>query len=183
MAFGIMGPFVERALVNRGYSPVDAIKMVKRQDPQVLPVLQEVMKSRPVEMNRAPTLHKYNIMAFEPVLVPGHVVHVNPSVCPGFNADFDGDAVNIHVPVSDNARKEAMEKMRPSRNLITLSNHKIMYKPEKEYMQGLYIASRMGQAPNGRAQIFRTLEEARDAYRSGVINIDTPIQVLELDKK
>lgn len=92
------------------------------------------------------------------------------------------DTVNIHVPVSDNARKEAMDRMRPSRNLIALSNHKIMYKPEKEYMQGLYIATRMGASPDGRARIFRTLDDAREARRRGEIDVDTPIQILENNK-
>lgn len=88
------------------------------------------------------------------------------------------DTVNIHVPVSDAARKEAMDRMRPSRNLLTLANHKIMNKPEKEYMQGLYIATRMGKSPDGRARIFRTFEEAREAYRNGEIDVDTPINII-----
>ena len=85
------------------------------------------------------------------------------------------DTVNIHVPVSDNARKEALEKMLPSRNLTTLSNHKIMNKPEKEYLQGLYIATRMGKQSSGGTRKFSSLEEARDAYRRGEIDVDTPI--------
>lgn len=178
MAFDVMAPFVERGLVKRGYTPVDAMKMVKNRDKRAEDVLREVVKSHPVEMNRAPTLHKFNIMAFEPVLVQGHAIQVHPSVCPGFGADFDGDTVNVHVPVSDNARREAMEKMRPSRNLLAPSNRKIMYKPEKEYMQGLYIATRMGKA-TGRPVIFRTLQEAKEAYRAGAIDIDTPIRIME----
>ena len=178
MAFDVMAPFVERGLVKRGYTPVDAMKMVKNRDKRAEDVLQEVVKSHPVEMNRAPTLHKFNIMAFEPVLVQGHAIQVHPSVCPGFGADFDGDTVNIHVPVSDNARREAMEKMRPSRNLMAPSNRKIMYKPEKEYMQGLYIATRLAN-DTGRPVIFRTLQEAKEAYRSGAIDIDTPIRIME----
>jgi DNA-directed RNA polymerase subunit beta' len=154
------------------------MKMVKNRDKRAEDVLQEVVKSHPVEMNRAPTLHKFNIMAFEPVLVQGHAIQVHPSVCPGFGADFDGDTVNIHVPVSDNARREALEKMRPSRNLMAPSNRKIMYKPEKEYMQGLYIATRMAK-DTGRPVIFRTLQEAKEAYRSGGIDIDTPIRIME----
>lgn len=183
MAFGIMAPFVERALVKRGYTPIDAMKMVKKQTPQAFDVLKEVVATHPVQMNRAPSLHKYNILAFKPKLVQGNAIHIHPSVCPGFNADFDGDTVNVHVPVSDNAIRESMDRMRPSRNLIALSNHKIMNKPEKEYMQGLYIATRMGQAPNGRARIFRTLDEAREARRQGEIDVDTPIQILESSTK
>lgn len=180
MAFDIMAPFIERKLVQQGYTPINAMKMVKKRDKGALGILQEVVNTHPVELNRAPTLHKYNIMAFKPVLVQGNGIQVHPSICPGIGGDFDGDTVNIHVPVSDNARKEALNKMLPSKNLIGLAKHSIMYKPEKEYMQGLYIATRMGDAPKGRAQIFRTLEEARDAYRQGIIDVDTPIQILKI---
>ena len=178
MAFGIMAPFVERGLVKRGYTPVDAMKMVKNQDKRALDVLQEVVKTHPVEINRAPTLHRFNIQAQEPVLVQGHSIQVHPSICPALAGDFDGDQINIHVPVSDNARREAMEKMRPSRNLIAPSDRKILFKPEKEYMQGLYIATRLGKE-TGRPVIFRTVQEAKEAYRSGAIDIDTPIRIME----
>jgi DNA-directed RNA polymerase beta' subunit len=177
LAFGVMAPFVERSLVRRGYTPMDAMKMVKKRAPQAVDVLQEVMKTHPVLMNRAPTLHKFNIMAFEPVLVKGDAIQMNPSVCPGFGADYDGDTVNIHVPVSDAARKEAMDRMRPSRNLIGPANRTIMNKPEKEYIQGLYIATRMGKSPDGRTRFFKSLQEAKEAYRQGIIDIDTPIQL------
>lgn len=112
MAFSVMAPFVERKLVQRGYTPVAAMKMVKNQDKQALDVLQEVVDTHPVEMNRAPSLHKFNIMAFKPRLVRGHAVHVNPSVCPGFNADFDGDSMlNLtRIAVDTQAIKNKVEK-------------------------------------------------------------------------
>ena len=91
MAFGIMAPFVERALVKRGYTPLDAMKQVKDRSQQAKELLLDVMKTHPVLMNRAPTLHKLSIMAFNPVLTPGHAVHVNPSIVTPFNMDFDGD--------------------------------------------------------------------------------------------
>lgn len=112
MAFSVMAPFVERKLVQRGYTPIAAMKMVKNQDKQALDVLQEVVDTHPVEMNRAPSLHKFNIMAFKPRLVRGHAVHVNPSVCPGFNADFDGDSMlNLtRIAVDTQAIKNKVEK-------------------------------------------------------------------------
>lgn len=112
MAFSVMAPFVERKLVQRGYTPIAAMKMVKNQDKQALDVLQEVVNTHPVEMNRAPSLHKFNIMAFKPRLVRGHAVHVNPSVCPGFNADFDGDSMlNLtRIAVDTQAIKNKVEK-------------------------------------------------------------------------
>ena len=93
MAFDTMAPFVTRALVKRGYTPVAAMGMVKDRHPQALDALKEVMATHPVLLNRAPTLHKYSIMAFRPVLVPGKTLHIHPSVCPGFAADFDGDSI------------------------------------------------------------------------------------------
>lgn len=116
---------------------------------------------------------------------PGQVETGYDLTVPGYetfvatNGIVLSNTVNIHVPISDRARKEALEKMLPSRNLFAYSNHKAMYKPEKEYIQGLYIATRMGKAPNGRAQTFRTFEEARDAYHKGIIDVDTPIQIIE----
>ena len=93
MAFDTMAPFVTRALVKRGYTPVAAMGMVKDRHPQALDALKEVMATHPVLLNRAPTLHKYSIMAFRPVLVPGKTIHIHPSVCPGLAADFDGDSI------------------------------------------------------------------------------------------
>ena len=93
MAFDTMAPFVTRALVKRGYTPVAAMGMVKDRHPQALDALKEVMATHPVLLNRAPTLHKFSIMAFRPVLVPGKTLHIHPSVCPGLAADFDGDSI------------------------------------------------------------------------------------------
>jgi len=128
-------------------------------------------------MNRAPTLHKLGIIAYKPKLVAGHAIHVNPSTVVPFNMDFDGDTVNIHAPVSDKARKEAYAKMFPERNLIGMRSRSILYKPEKEYQQGLYIATRMKSGDNVRTHYFNTLEEAKQAYRDGLIDIDDPIEI------
>jgi DNA-directed RNA polymerase subunit beta' len=177
MAFNIMAPLVERALVKRGYSPIDAMKMVKERKPQAEDLLKEVMKTHPVLMNRAPTLHKLGIMAFDPVLVNGHVIHVNPSIVSPFNMDFDGDTVNIHAPVTDKAIQEARAKMFPERNLIAMRNREILYKPEKEYQQGLYLATHPKTDPNVRLRTFRSLDEAREAYRQGLLDINDPIEI------
>ncbi len=177
MAFNIMAPFIERALVKRGYSAIDAIKQVKDKTPQAKELLLETMKHRPVMMNRAPTLHKLGIMAFNPVLTSGHAIHVNPSIVVPYNMDFDGDQVNLHVPVSENAIKEARERMFPERNLVAMKNKKIAYKPEKEYQQGLYIATRMKKGKDVRTRTFDSVEDARTAYREGLLDIDDPITI------
>ena len=172
-----MAPLVERGLVKRGYSPIDAMKMVKERKPQAEELLKEVMKTHPVLMNRAPTLHKLGIMAFDPVLVNGHVIHVNPSIVSPFGMDFDGDTVNIHAPVTDKAIQEARAKMFPERNLIAMRNREILYKPEKEYQQGLYLATHPKTDPNVRLRTFRSLDEAREAYRQGLLDINDPIEI------
>ena len=179
MAFRIMAPFVERSLVNAGYTPMQAMQKVKDQDPLALKVLQDVMKTHPVQMNRAPSLHKYNIMAFDPVLTTGSAIRVNPSIVGPFAMDFDGDTTNIHVPVSDNARKEARERMFPERNLISMRNRKIMYPLEKEYLQGIYIATKAKEAEKGKTiKTFNNLKEAKDAVRRGIIDINDTIQII-----
>lgn len=177
MAFNIMAPFVERALVKRGYTPLQAMEKVKKRDSQAQDVLNEVMQTHPVLMNRAPTLHKLGIIAYKPKLVTGHAIHVNPSTVVPFNMDFDGDTVNIHAPVSDKAIKEAYNKMMPERLLIGMRDRSVLYKPEKEYQQGLYIASRMKSGDNVRTRYFNTLEEAKQAYRDGLIDVDDPIEI------
>ena len=177
MAFNIMAPMVERRLVKQGYTPVQAMEKVKKRDLQARDALNEVLKDHPVLMNRAPTLHKLGVMAYNPKLVAGHAIHVNPSTVVPFNMDFDGDTVNIHAPVSDDARKEAYAKMMPERNLIGMRSREILYKPEKEYQQGLYIATRMKQGADVRTHYFNTLEEAKQAYRDGLIDVDDPIEI------
>ena len=175
MAFRVFAPFVERELVRGGYTPLDAMKLTKTEDPKALDILQKVMQTHPVQMNRAPTLHKLSIMGFKPVLIPGHAIHVNPSIVVPFNMDFDGDTANLHVPVSDQARKETIARMFPERNLVAMRDRKIAYKPEKEYIQGLYVATRMKKDSNGRTRIFDSLDAAKQAQRDGIIDVDDPI--------
>jgi DNA-directed RNA polymerase subunit beta' len=153
------------------------MEKVKKQDQQAKDVLNEVLATHPVLMNRAPTLHKLGIMAYQPKLVTGHAIRVNPSTVVPFNMDFDGDTVNVHAPVSDKAIKEAYAKMMPERNLIGMRDRSILYKPEKEYQQGLYIATRMKSGPNVRTRYFNTLEEAKQAYRDGTLDVDDPIVI------
>lgn len=109
MAFDTMAPFVTRALVKRGYTPVAAMGMVKDRHPQALDALKEVMATHPVLLNRAPTLHKYSIMAFRPVLVPGKTLHIHPSVCPGLAADFDGNCVDFDSEIILKISKSSLD--------------------------------------------------------------------------
>ena len=174
MAWDVYQPFVVRKLVQQNYSPIDAMKMVKEKAPVAQAALKQAVQERPVVMNRAPSLHKLSLMGFNVKLTSGSAIKVNPSIVVPFNMDFDGDTVNLHVPVSKRAIEDIRQNMMPQRNLISMRNKKILYKPQKGYIQGLYVATRMGDSTKGVAT-FNTLAQARDAFRSGKIDIDSPI--------
>ena len=176
-AWEIYEPFIVRQMVQRGAKPTDAIMAVAHKAPAAYSALQQVITERPVLINRAPTLHRFGIMAFWPKLSKGSTLQVSPSIVVPFNMDFDGDAANYHVPVSQDAVKEAVEKMMPDTNLLSPRDFKAHYKPRHEYVQGLYLAT---QKPKSRPTIsFKTKDEARQAYNRGEIAIDTPINVME----
>jgi DNA-directed RNA polymerase beta' subunit len=117
------------------------------------------MKVRPVMINRAPVWHRYGFMSAWPVLVSGETLQISPIVTPGFGADFDGDAMNYHVPVSDDAVKEATEKMMPSKNLFSVEKFDVHYLPRQEYLHGLYLTTR-GAKPNKLPRTFVTTKDA-----------------------
>lgn len=141
-------------------------------------ILLEEMDSRPVYISRAPVLHKFGIMAMRPRLTKGDTMQVSPLIVKGFNADFDGDAMNYHVPGTENARLEALDRLLPSRNLFSLSDFKsVVHAPANEYVGGLYHATKSkSERPK---KIFRTLADAKRAYSSGSIDIDDLVQILE----
>jgi DNA-directed RNA polymerase subunit beta' len=117
-------------------------------------------------------------MSAWPVLVPGETLQISPIVTPGFGADFDGDAMNYHVPVSDDAVREAIEKMMPSKNLFNVDKFDVHYLPRQEYLHGLYLATRKAKA-NKLPRRFASREEAIKAYSRGEINADDPVIVGE----
>lgn len=177
MAWNVFGPFVQRRLVRRGLKPIDAAERVKNKDKLAKEALLKEMEDRPVLFNRAPSWHKFNIMAFDPVLVDDDTIHLSPLVTSGFNADFDGDQANVHVPVSEKAVNEARDRMMPSRNLFSTTDLKSIRHPvAKEMLMGLY---QMTKDMNTRKQpvVFNSLEEARRAYNSNQIEINDPIVI------
>lgn len=175
VAFEVYKPFVTRALVNMNYTPLEAMKQVDKQTPVATDVLMKVMEKRPVIFNRAPTLHKFSMMGYKPRITAGHIIRVNPSTVGPAAADFDGDQANIHVPVSDAAVREVYEKMLPQRNLLSVRKHSIQYPLEKEYRQGIYLASRMKSDKAERT--VDSLTEAIRMYNNNEIDIDTPIEI------
>lgn len=176
MAWEIFKPFVERKLVQRGYAPLTVKNMIDEKNATARHILDDVMAERPVLMDRAPTWHKFNIMAFRPHITKGRSINVCPLICGGFNADFDGDTVNIHVPASDKAAKQALDKMLPSKNLYSLTDMQAMrYKPEKEQISGLWALTRG--STRKPVRYFGSKSEAIAAYRRGEIGPNDPVEV------
>ena len=178
MAWTMYKPHVERKLIQRGYSPVVAKEMIEEKNATARHLLEDAMEERPVLMDRAPTWHKFNILAFRPHIVDGRSIHVCPLIDSGFNMDHDGDTVNIHVPASMKAARQAIDKMLPSKNLISLTDLKsVRYKPEKEQVSGLWALTR------GRTRkptrYFSSKSEAIAAYRNGEIGPNDPVDIKE----
>lgn len=173
-AWKMFEPFVVRRLVQQGASVVDAMRGVLDQTDEARKALIDVMKDRPVLLNRAPTLWRYGIQGMYPVLVEGNALRVNPNVCKLYGADFDGDSMTTHVPVSKEAVKAIDEKMLPSRNLLSPIDMKAHFIPVAEFTQGLYLASRTrNEAPIR----FKTKEDMMEALNRGEIKIDTPVVI------
>lgn len=178
-AWQLYKPFVSRVLVQRGFPPVKVREMLDGKTKEAKDVLNQVMEERPVIVNRAPSWHKFNVMAFRPFITDENVIRVSPLVVSGFNMDFDGDASNFHVPAGDKAVKEAWEKMVPSKNLFkTMDLRTPQYMPSKEMLLGLY---QMTKDPDSKAKpvVFNTEAEAKEAYTHGLIKYNDPIIIKE----
>lgn len=166
-AWTIYRPFVVRNLVRRGLPAQQAAMEVANETQTAREALLDELGKRPVIINRAPTLHRYGFMSAWPVLVKGDTLQVPPPIVGGFNADFDGDNMNYHVPVSDEAVKEAIEKMMPSRNLRSVRDFDVHYLPRHEFMLGLYLASK--QKSKNKPRVFRDKADVVAAYQRGDI--------------
>ena len=176
-AWSIYEPFVVKGLIQAGYKATDAVKMTAARDKAAYSILQKEVEKRPIILNRAPSLHKFSLMGFWPKLTKGSTLQVSPSIVVPFNLDFDGDAVNFHVPVSRKAVEEVTTKMMPEQNLLDIKGFKAHYKPMREYLQGLNIATKPKPGPPVAA--FHTREEALQAYRDGKIDISDPIKIVD----
>jgi DNA-directed RNA polymerase subunit beta len=177
-AWEIYKPFVVRGLVRRGMPRMQALNAIEEKNKAAFDELNTQMNKRPIIINRAPALHRYGVMAFYPRLTKNKVMEVNPVITKGFGADFDGDAMQYHVPSTDDAAKEALEKMLPSKNLFSAANFKAQYVPNKEYQTGLYVASSRIDK-KAKPRVFRHKRDAIAAYRRGEISVDTPVHIVE----
>lgn len=179
-AWEIYRPFVIGRLARHGVPPVRAAEMARDRHELARRALAAEMGERPVVLTRAPVLHRYGTMAFFPRLTAGETLRVPPTIVKGFAADFDGDAMNYHVPATPEAVRDAVEKMLPSRNLYSASTFRVHQLPQNEYVGGLYAATREGD--DGRPeQVFRTTADAVRAYRQGRISERTRVVIVQPD--
>jgi DNA-directed RNA polymerase beta subunit len=176
-AFDVYQKFIVRRLKRKGMSIRQAMQHIRDRSELARETLLSEMEHRPVIINRAPVLHKFGIMAFRPQLTKGDTLQVSPLIVSGFGADFDGDAMNYHVPTTEGARKEAFERLLPSRNLLSLADFKRpMHVPSNEYVGGLWHATKSkSKRPT---KIFNTMADMKAAYASGDISLDDRVQIL-----
>ncbi len=183
MALELFKPFVLRELINRQLAPnvKNAKNILERKDAEVFDILEEITKNHPVLLNRAPTLHKLGIQAFYPILIEGSAIRIHPCVCAGYNADFDGDQMAVHVPLSSISQKEAIDLMLPVNNLLKPADGTPITVPNKEMALGCYyitsFAEESEKLNDSKLKVFADGEDAIQAYQSERIGIRQPINV------
>ncbi|HET9202977.1 MAG TPA: DNA-directed RNA polymerase subunit beta' [Acidimicrobiia bacterium] len=179
MALELFKPFVMKRLVDLDLAQnIKAAKrMVERQRPQVWDVLSDVIQEHPVLLNRAPTLHRLGIQAFEPVLVEGKAIQIHPLVCEAFNADFDGDQMAVHLPLSAEAQAEARVLMLSSNNVLSPASGRPIVTPSQDMVIGIYYLSEHVEDAKGAGRHFVDIDEAMMAYEIGELSIHAPIKI------
>ncbi len=182
MALELYRPFVISKLVSYNYAAnvKGAKRIIERERPEVWEVLEEVIKDRPVLLNRAPTLHRLGIQAFEPVLVEGKAIHLHPLVCAAFNADFDGDQMSVHVPLSAKAVEEARSLMLSTKNLLKPADGEPIVSPSKDMVLGVYYLTMLVESRKhrGEGRAFADMDEVELSYALGQVEIHTPIRLM-----
>ncbi len=183
MAAELYKPFVIRKLIERGIVKTvkSAKKIVDRKDPVVWDILENVMKGHPVLLNRAPTLHRLSIQSFQPVLVEGKAIRLHPLVCTGFNADFDGDQMAVHLPLGNAAILEAQVLMLSSHNLLNPANGAPITVPSQDMVLGLYYMTKARKDAKGEGLSFYSPEEAIIAYNEGKVDMHAIVNVRSQD--
>ncbi len=179
MALELFKPFIYRRLEEKGYANTvkQAKKMVERQEPEVWECLEEVIKEHPVLLNRAPTLHRVSIQAFEPVLVEGKAIKLHPLVCTAFNADFDGDQMAVHVPLSLEAQLEAYTLMLSTQNILSPAHGKPLAVPSQDMVLGLYYMTLEKPGAKGEGKVFSSIDEVLKALDLGEVELHARIKV------
>jgi DNA-directed RNA polymerase subunit beta' len=179
IALELYQPFIIRRLKDLGHADTikSAKKMLERKDEEVWDILEQVIRNHPVLLNRAPTLHRMGIQAFEPNLVEGNAIHLHPLVCKGFNADFDGDQMAVHLPLSLEAQVEAHTLMMSTHNIFAPSNGRPIMSPSQDTVMGCYYITIEKHGMKGEGMVFSSMEEADLAFHQGVIALHARIKV------
>ncbi len=179
LALELFKPFIFSKLQLRGEATTikAAKRLVEREGPEVWDILEQVIREHPVLLNRAPTLHRLGIQAFEPVLIEGKAIQLHPLVCTAFNADFDGDQMAVHVPLSIEAQLEARALMMSSNNILSPANGEPIIVPSQDVVLGLYYMTRERVSARGEGMVFADVEEVHRAYESGHVDLHAKIRV------
>jgi len=179
MALELFKPFIYGKLEARGLATTikAAKKLVEREGAEVWDVLDEVIREHPVMLNRAPTLHRLGIQAFEPVLIEGKAIHLHPLVCAAYNADFDGDQMAVHVPLTIEAQMEARTLMMSTNNVLAPANGEPIIVPSQDVVLGLYYLTRDRVNGLGEGMVFTDAKEAEKAYRTGVAELHARVKI------
>lgn len=179
MALELFKPFIFSKLEFRGLATTikAAKKMVEREGPEVWDILEEVIREHPVLLNRAPTLHRLGIQAFEPLLIEGKAIQLHPLVCAAYNADFDGDQMAVHVPLTIEAQLESRALMMSTNNILSPANGEPIIVPSQDVVLGLYYMTRERINAKGEGSIFRDVAEVHRAYENGAVHLHAKIRV------
>ena len=183
MAAELYKPFIIRKLIERGIVKTvkSAKKIVDRKEPVIWDILEHVMKGHPVLLNRAPTLHRLGIQAFQPKMIEGKAIQLHPLACTAFNADFDGDQMAVHLPLSNEAILEAQMLMLQSHNILNPANGAPITVPAQDMVLGLYYITKLRTGAKGEGLTFYGPEEALIAYNEGKVDIHAPVKVIVKD--
>ncbi|MCW0388257.1 DNA-directed RNA polymerase subunit beta' [Xanthomonas sacchari] len=179
MALELFKPFVFAKLQRRGLATTikAAKKLVEREEAEVWDILEEVIREHPVLLNRAPTLHRLGIQAFEPVLIEGKAIQLHPLVCTAFNADFDGDQMAVHVPLSLEAQLEARALMMSTNNILSPANGEPIIVPSQDVVLGLYYMTRALENKKGEGMVFANIAEVKRAYDNRAVELHAKVKV------
>ena len=179
MALELFKPFIYHKLEAQGHCTTikQAKEMVEQQEPVVWDILEDVIREHPVLLNRAPTLHRLGIQAFEPVLVEGKAIRIHPLVCTAFNADFDGDQMAVHIPLSPESQVEASVLMLSSRNILSPAHGLPLAVPTQDMVLGIYYLTKSKPGAKGEGRVFGSLRRSRSrarSRRSRIAHSDSP---------
>ncbi len=179
MALELFKPFIYNKLIEKGHCTTIKVakKMVDQQKQEVWDILEDVVQEHPVLLNRAPTLHRLGIQAFEPILIEGKAIQLHPLVCTAFNADFDGDQMAVHVPLSIEAQIEARVLVMSTNNILSPKDGTPIIVPSQDIVLGMYYMTRVRPFARGYGKVFSSKEEAQFAYHTGNLHLQAPIKI------